>query len=119
MMSGHRGWLGTRPSSVNRTAWGFLARAKSGASRLPGRRRPVARSAYSFRSSKIGMIALLERIERIARPQPEGPLKDGSEREPGDNIARPMGQHHDAGQREPDCERPDRSAGPGGKRARG
>src|ERR1700689_3611074 len=113
MMSGHRGWLGTRPSSLKRTAWGFLAGAKSEASRLRGPRRPVPRSAYSFRSSIIGMIALLERIERIARPQPEGPLEDGSEREPGDNIARPMGQNHDARQRKPDRERPDRPAGPG------
>src|ERR1700761_9438679 len=112
MMSGHRGWLGTRPSSLKRTVWGFLARAKSGASPLPGRRRPVARSAYSFRSSIIGMITLLRRIEGIARPQPEGPLEDGSERESGDDVAGPVGQHHDAGQRKPDRERSDRSTRP-------
>src|ERR1700689_3510057 len=108
MISGHRGWLGTRPSSLKRTAWGFLARAKSGASPLPGRRRPVERSAYSFRSSRTGMIALLRRIDGIARPQSEGPIENSSERESGDDVARPMGQHHDAGQREPDREHPDR-----------
>src|ERR1700760_1242926 len=117
MMSGHRGWLGTRPPPLKRTAWGFLVRAKSGASRLPGRRRPVARSAYSFRSSIIGMIALLWRIERIARPQPDGPLENGSERESGDNVARPVGQNHDARQRKPDREGADRSARRGRKRA--
>src|ERR1700728_2802094 len=94
MISGHRGWLGTRPSSLRRTAWGFLARAKSGASPLPGRRKPVARSAYSFRSSSIGMVALLRRAEWISGPQPEEPFEDGSERESGDDVARPMGQDH-------------------------
>src|SRR5579863_8370871 len=102
MIRGHRGWFGTRPSSLKRTAWGFLARTKSGASALPGRRRPVARSAYSFRSSRIGMIALLRKIQGMASPQSGGPLENGSEREPGDEIARPVGQNHDARQRMPD-----------------
>src|SRR5208283_2479503 len=37
----------------------------SEASRFPGRRKPVARSAYSFRYSRIGTVVLLRRGERI------------------------------------------------------
>src|ERR1700692_807362 len=94
MISGHRGWLGTRPSSLRRTVRGLRFRTKSGASALPGRRKPVARSTYSLRSSSIGMIVVLRSAEWIAGPQPEEPLEDGSERESGDDVARPMGQDH-------------------------
>jgi hypothetical protein len=71
----------------------------------------VACSAYSFRSSRIGRIVLLWRIGRIAGPQSEDLLEEGSERESGNDVARPVGQHHDARQREPNRERSDRSTG--------
>jgi hypothetical protein len=64
------------------------------------------------------MIILLRSAEWIAGPQSEEPLEDGSERESGDDVARPVGQDHDTRQREPNRERSDRLSGAGGQSAR-
>jgi hypothetical protein len=47
-------------------------------------------------------MVLLPNFGRIARPPAQKALKEGPEHESRDYIARPVGQHHYARQREPD-----------------
>ena len=86
----------TRPSSLKRIEWVFVPwrDRKPSACRVAG---GPGRAACIFCGcSRIGMIILFGSLQRVARPQSQESFQDRPQREPHNDIARPMRQNHNA-----------------------